>query len=114
VQVLESIPPKGGDDAPTGKPITPALYADPLTSGLSLDVKNGENRYDIKLDSLAGPAVLPPQDSEETLEEETPEEQATDADAVAPEDVESAPKPDKAERTESVEDAVPEGEDHAS
>ena len=136
VQVLESIPPKGGNDAPTGKPITPAVYADPLTSDLSLVVKSGVNQYDIKLDSSAGPAVLPtpeePEDStddspveeatveeateEEVTEEEVTEEEATGADEVAPEKVESEPKADKAEQTESVEagDSEGEGEDNAS
>lgn len=41
--------------APSGLPITPAVYADPLHSGLTVSVKSGRFQHDLKLDSGAGP-----------------------------------------------------------
>ncbi len=58
VRVIELVPKEEGQGA-GGKPITPALYADPLTSGLLYSVKSGVNQIEIELDSDAGPAVLP-------------------------------------------------------
>ncbi|MEM6329363.1 MAG: hypothetical protein AAF790_03835 [Planctomycetota bacterium] len=58
VRVMELVEPAAEGEAPTGRPITPAVYGDPLTSGLSCIVKSGANRYDIELKSSAGPAEV--------------------------------------------------------
>lgn len=69
VRVVEIAPPAAGKSTPTGTPTTPALYADPLQSGLQFKVTSGSNKIDIDLDSDAGPIVpvLP-----EVIEEESP------------------------------------------
>ncbi|MEM9186250.1 MAG: hypothetical protein AAGB00_07110 [Planctomycetota bacterium] len=59
VRVIELVEATSSGEAPAGKPITPAVYADPLTSGISFLVKSGRNQCDISLDSAAGPAVAP-------------------------------------------------------
>ena len=59
VRVIKLIAASNKNEKPTGVPITPAVYSDPLTSGLVMAVKSGENVEDIKLSSDAGPAVLP-------------------------------------------------------
>ncbi len=110
VQVLESVPPKGGDDAPSGKPITPALYADPLTSGLSFVVKGGANQYDIKLDSSAGPTVIAPPEPE--LEE--PELGAVESDLNVPDETEPAAKPAEVNQPEPDNSAETEGDSSES
>lgn len=115
VQVVESQPPRGGSDAPTGKPITPAVYSDPLTSRLNLMVRSGSNRHDIELDSSAGPAVLPVEAEPETDSgdaapaEPSSEEDGTtaaepmDAEADAPSEPEAAPADAQPEAVESPE-----------
>ncbi len=120
VQVLESVPPKGGDDAPSGKPITPALYADPLTSGLSFVVKGGANEYDIKLDSSAGPTVIAPPEPEvdEPEVDELEVEPAVDGPAVdgpeskptPPDETEPTAKPTEEDQPESANSAESEGD----
>lgn len=55
VRVVEIKPAGEEGAAPTGTPITPAIYADPLQSGFQFNVKSGNNRFDLELDSTAGP-----------------------------------------------------------
>ncbi len=61
VRATEIIP--AGDDspAPTGRPITPYVYGNPLESGLMCTVKRGNQTYDIELSSDAGPVVAEPE-----------------------------------------------------
>ncbi len=72
VRVIELVDGEAGEGA-SGRPITPALYADPLTSGLLYSVQSGSNKIDIALDSGAGPAVLPtPPPTDEPPADEPP------------------------------------------
>lgn len=59
VRVVRLVPASTAGEAPSGTPITPAVYADPLTSGLLFAIESGKNQIDIKLTSNAGPAVVP-------------------------------------------------------
>lgn len=51
---------KDGGPAPLGKPITPAWYGDPATSGLTYAVKSGKNKIDIDLTTQPPPGWKPP------------------------------------------------------
>ncbi len=55
VRVVDIQPAAEDGGAPTGTPMTPAIYADPLQSGFQFNVKSGTNRFDLELDSTAGP-----------------------------------------------------------
>lgn len=82
VRVLELVPREDGQ-APGGTPTTPAIYADPSTSGLMFKVKAGANEIEIDLDSAAGPLVLPtPVEDAENEAGEDGEGDASDADAA--------------------------------
>ncbi|MEM8495151.1 MAG: hypothetical protein AAF663_07155 [Planctomycetota bacterium] len=59
IRVVELLQSETKGAPPLGRPVTPAVYADPLTSGLSFNVRAGSNTYDLLLESSAGPAVLP-------------------------------------------------------
>lgn len=75
VRVVQIEPADESGEAPSGTPITPAIYADPLQSGLRFDVKSGRNRFDIDLDSTAGPVhELVLETPSEELEEHADEE----------------------------------------
>lgn len=60
--------------APSGLPITPAIYADPLKSGLTVSVKSGTSQHNLKLDSTAGP----PQKVEMAIPEAELDEESAD------------------------------------
>lgn len=64
VRVLELVPAPPGSELPSGTPLTPAVYADPLTSGLLFAIKPGKNNIKIELSSSAGPAELPTVDDD--------------------------------------------------
>jgi len=64
VRATEIIPASDDSRPPTGRPITPYIYGNPLESGLLCIVKRGHQRYDIELRSDAGPAVFEPQPEE--------------------------------------------------
>ncbi|TWT86202.1 hypothetical protein Mal64_39450 [Pseudobythopirellula maris] len=102
VRVIELVPGSEGEGA-SGKPITPAVYSDPLTSGLLFTVVNGVNKIVIDLDSSAGPAVTPtPPKNEANLEEAGPEEAggAEEEEADAPQESDAAtPEPTTDEPT---------------
>lgn len=49
-----------GGPLPLGKPITPAWYADPATSGLVYTVESGDNEINIELKSTPPPGWKPP------------------------------------------------------
>lgn len=67
VELVESEDP---NYAPSGKPLTPAMYADPLRSGLQFSIASGDNRCDIKLDSTKGPVMpIEPIDLDKQAEE---------------------------------------------
>lgn len=55
VRLVEMVPAAEEGGAPSGRPLTPAIYANPLESGLQCTVKAGDNNFDIELDSSAGP-----------------------------------------------------------
>ncbi len=76
VRIVEIVAPQEEQEAPAGRPISPAVYSNPLTSGLTLDVSAGMNRYDIRLQSSAGPAVLP-------VETPAPEEESAEGDPAS-------------------------------
>jgi len=119
VRVIKLIPSPNKEEGPAGQPITPAVYADPLTSGLTYSVSSGENALDIKLSSSAGPAVLPVVVEPEATEEdpatgadgaavEDPTDNETTGDA-APED-EAQPEDEATEDEAQPEDEAPEDE----
>lgn len=58
VRVVELVEASDEATPPSGRAVTPAIYADPLTSGLTYVVKSGPNTYDVALDSTAGPATV--------------------------------------------------------
>ncbi len=68
VRIIQLVEAAIENEAPSGKPITPAVYGDPLTSGLTCMVKNGGNAYDIDLKSSAGPAEIQPEAASEEVE----------------------------------------------
>ena len=51
---------KDGGPAPLGKAITPDWYRDPATSGLSFEVKPGDNELNLDLTSTPPPGWKPP------------------------------------------------------
>jgi hypothetical protein len=51
---------KDGGPAPLGKAITPDWYRDAATSGLSFDVKPGDNELNLNLTSTPPPGWKPP------------------------------------------------------
>jgi hypothetical protein len=55
VRVVEVIAPSEPGREPTGRPLTPALYANPASSGLRFDLEVGANECDLELRSDAGP-----------------------------------------------------------
>ncbi len=76
LSVVEVVPAEDPDQLPEGMPITPKMYASPLTSGLTLMVKSGENVHDIRIE---GPAyTAPPQELAEGQEEATEAEAESD------------------------------------
>lgn len=79
VRVVRLGPPARPGEAPSGVPLTPAVYSDPLTSGLVFSVESGKNTIDIELSSAAGPAELPQQ----FASDEDPREDSTEAEADA-------------------------------
>lgn len=56
VRVVEIKAAAVAGQAPSGEPLTPAIYANPLESGLQFTVKSGSNQLDLELDGNAGPA----------------------------------------------------------
>ena len=51
---------KDGGPPPVGKAITPAWYRSPTTSGLTFDVKPGENEFNLELTSKPPAGWKPP------------------------------------------------------
>lgn len=78
VRLIQLIPAKEGEAVPSGEPLTPAVYADPLTSGLTVAVKSGQNNVDIELSSAAGPAVLPVAETESAGDDADPTDDEED------------------------------------
>lgn len=76
-RVMEVVPSPNSNRPPTGRPLTPAVYGDPLTSGLTTTVKRGANQYDLKLKSSAGPAVEPVASLQEPTSSAGREEEAS-------------------------------------
>lgn len=72
VRVVELVPTEIEGMPPNAKPLTPAVYSDPLTSGITFMVASGTNQCDISLDSSAGPLVLPTPVIEEPFADEEP------------------------------------------
>lgn len=98
VRVVEIVPSEVEGVAPSGKAITPAIYANPLKSGLQHTVRAGSNLVNLELDSTAGPIEpielqeFEASDEAEGTEEapaaeaettELPAEDASDTEAVA-------------------------------
>lgn len=110
VRVLEIVPHEDGVSAPSGEPITPVLYSNPLTSGLITTLKSGSNTFDIELDSSAGPLQAPPppitEESVGDVEEESGtgvdsdmEEEASDENSAEPTaDSESEPSAEQTDK----------------
>jgi len=99
VRVVEISPPEAGKSTPTGTPTTPALYADPLQSGLQFTVSSGSNKIDIDLDSDAGP-IIPVQPE---VVEEDPEAAGENEDGEneeAPNETDEATEQDEAAEVE--------------
>lgn len=61
VRATEIIPSSDDSQTPTGRPITPYIYGNPLESGLLCNVKRGQQSYNIDLRSDAGPVVAEPE-----------------------------------------------------
>ncbi|WP_145282385.1 hypothetical protein [Pirellulimonas nuda] len=78
VRVIELVQGAEGEGA-SGRPITPAVYSDPLTSGLLYTVQSGANQIDIPLESSAGPAVIP-SPPQADIDDATPAETAEPTD----------------------------------
>jgi hypothetical protein len=99
VRVVEVLPATEETLEPTGRPVTPAIYANAATSGLTYEVVPGENQIDLELRSDVGPAIPPDSalrdaqpsiaepgsatesDSQERSPEEAPSETGGDTDA---------------------------------
>lgn len=92
VRVIELVPGEEEGQEASGQAITPALYANPLTSGLMYKVGSGENKLVIELDSMAGPAVLPPPVVEREGDEEADAAGGTEGEPAADEDAEREPE----------------------
>jgi len=107
VRVVEILPQEGDMPAPGGRPITPILYADPKTSGLTATITSGSNRVDLSLDSKAGPNEATLVEPDETSLDEADEDESAESS-------ESDPPESGADRleadTESEDDAEPAAE----
>lgn len=109
VRVIELVPGDEEGQGASGQPITPALYADPLTSGLMFKVGSGVNNVAIELDSQAGPAVLPPPVVEGEVDADGPEENSKEGEAEGQAD-EDADQAVDAPQDQETEAASTEGE----
>jgi hypothetical protein len=68
VRLVDIIPEEGEMPAPSGRPATPAIYADPLNSGLQFSITRGVNNISIELDSSAGPIQTPLPSADDDVE----------------------------------------------
>lgn len=104
VRVVNLLPAEAGSLAPSGRPVTPAVYADPLTSGLVFAVSSGKNEITIELSSDAGPAVLPQPEEAEGSDSADLTESA--------EEIDAEPSDDEAQdKTEATGDSADAAED---
>lgn len=62
VRAVEVIPATEETVEPTGRPLTPAVYAAAGTSGFAFEIVPGENTCDVALRSDAGPLEVPKPD----------------------------------------------------
>ena len=80
VRAVEVIPATEATDEPTGRPLTPAVYASANTSGFTFEITPGGNSCDLALRSDAGPTVVPepveartePEEGRESSREKSP------------------------------------------
>lgn len=112
VRVVQIVPAAAGETTPSGTPITPALYADPLKSGLQYTVASGSNNIDIDLDSDAGPIIpVEPEaleDSESDVEEDG---EADDESEAASDESAESEESDQAESPEEPADEAASGQE---
>ncbi len=101
VSVVEIIQDEDKDLAPKAKSITPSVYSDTLTSGLTFLAKRGANTYDIRLKVVAEPVIEEPKTDGPSMTDDTIDSDTEPSDTENSTDENSTDKEELSDSTSS-------------